>query len=54
MESENRFYVNLSENRMNITNIFINCVLGGLVIYNLYQINKNLQELHHSFQDIFM
>jgi hypothetical protein len=54
MESENRFYENLSENRMNITNMLINCVLGGLVIYNLYQINKNLQELHYSVQEIFM
>lgn len=54
MENENRFYENFAENRITLTNIVINCVLGGLVIYNLYEINKNLQELHHSFQDIFM
>lgn len=54
MESENHIYENVTESRIFITNILINLVLGVLVIYNLYQINKNLYDLNNSFQDLFM
>ena len=35
--------------RLCISNFFINIIIGILIIYNLFVINKNLEELHSIF-----
>lgn len=34
-------------------NLSINLFIGALIIYNLFQINNNLKQLHNSFEDTF-
>ena len=34
-------------------NLGINLFIGGMIIYNLFQINTNLKNLHNSFEDTF-